>query len=36
MTIQGWKGQKQVVIKYKTTIYTEACYFAMKIVENWA
>ena len=35
MTIQGLKEQKQVVIKHKTTIYTEACYFAMKIEENW-
>ena len=36
MTVQGWKGQKQVVIKHKTTTYAEACYFAMIIEGNWA
>ena len=35
MTIQGRKEEKQVVIKHKTTIYTEACNLAMKIAESW-
>ena len=28
------KEQKQVVIKHKNKIYTEACYFAMKVGVN--
>ena len=31
MIIQGQKEQKQVVIKYKTKIYTAVRYFAMKV-----
>ena len=31
MIIQGWKEQKQVVIKHKTKIYIAVRYFAMKI-----
>ena len=31
MIIQGWKEQRQVVIKRKTKMHTKACYFAMKI-----
>ena len=31
MIIQGWKEQKQVVIKHKTKVYTAVRYFAMKI-----
>ena len=31
MIIQGRKEQKQVVVEHKTKIYTEACYFALKI-----
>ena len=31
MSVQGWKEQKQIVIKYIAKIYTEAGYFAIKI-----
>ena len=36
MIIQEQKGQKQVVIKHITKIYTKACYFAVKILVNSA
>ena len=31
MIIKQWQKQKHVVIKQKTKIYTEACYFALKL-----
>ena len=36
MSFQGRKEQKQVVMKHKAQIYTEACNFAMKMGINSA
>ena len=31
MIIKRWKEQEQVVMKHRAKIYTEVCYFVMKI-----
>lgn len=35
MTIKQQEEQKQIVVKRKTKINTEACYFDMKIGRKW-